>query len=106
MKKILFLLLLFWFGKTYGQSAVSQNTKTDKVIMRNINNNVEIEFRQNKKTNLLVLLTDATGHTVFLDNRNNFSGNYKQKFEVAKKGEYFLKVIDDSGQFSKQFTIK
>src|SRR5258708_6879394 len=106
MKKILSLSILFWFGTTYSQSAASQIINAENVVIHHANNNVEIEFRQNKKTNLLVLLADKTGHTVFLDNRHNFIGIYKQKFVVAKKGEYFLKVIDDEGQISKTFTIK
>lgn len=108
MKKLFLLTLFFYLGRVNAQSTQSIPT-IEKIISNYVNNELEIEFKVNKRTaNLLVLLSDGTGHTVFLDNRFDFAGDYKRTINLGPsgKGKYFLKVLDDTEQIDKALVLE
>ena len=108
MKTLILLSVIFYFGEIKAQLAPPKIASTENIISHYINNDLEIEFAVSKKTaSLLVLLTDGTGHTVLLDDRYDFIGNYKRTITLGGgKGKYFLKVITDEGQTDKTFMIE
>lgn len=108
-----YFILTVIFSATLKLSAQSEPFETKntniKMINDSFNHKVEIEFVADKKIhNLLVLITDSIGHTIFLDNKYNFKGPYKRAvdFKMSGKGKYFLKVIRDEDKYYKQFIIQ
>lgn len=79
-----------------------------KIVNDSINRKVDIEFKAERKVyNLLVLITDSVGHTMFLDNQYNFKGLYKRTVDSKKlsKGKYSLKIIKDEEKYQKKFIV-
>lgn len=71
-------------------------------------NKVNIEFSAKQEIyNLLVLITDEHGKTIFLDNRYHFTGNYNKSidFKSYDKGVYLVKIISDHENVTKKIDI-
>jgi hypothetical protein len=92
------------------QTAITSKIKKDvKVESDDLNKKVNIEFgTENEVYNLLVLITDSSGQTVFLDNRYHFKGDYKHTvdFKDYHKGEYSVKIIGDEEKIDKKIDVK
>ena len=88
------------------QTVPSKSTGSDLKIMNDsINHKVDIEFTVDKEiSNLLVLVSDSLGNTLFLDNQYRFKGNYKHTLDFKERGKkwYSLKIIKDEEQISKK----
>lgn len=94
MKKILFFIPCFYFANARAQ--------VTQVICKNADKKIEVTFNTSQTANLLVLIADSTGHTVFLDNRQNYNGNYKGVLNTkSNKGTYHLKIISDAIRIDK-----
>lgn len=79
-----------------------------KVEVDSIHRKVNVEFSADKPIyNLLVLMTDSSGNTVFLDNQYQFKGKYRHNIDFApgKKEKYFLQIIRDNDRFIKEIII-
>ena len=101
------IIVLIGFSTTViAQIAAPQLIASDlKIVNDSINHKVDIEFTSDKEiSNLLILITDSLGNTMFLDNQYRFKGYYKQIVDLkeAKKGNYFLKIIKDDEQINKK----
>jgi hypothetical protein len=73
------------------------------------NRSVQIEFAVDKNVrNVLVLLVDGSGNTVFLDSQYNFKGIYKRTIDLSKspKGNYYLKIMNDDEVMNKKLDIE
>lgn len=71
--------------------------------------NIQINYQpQGVVYNLLVQVSDSNGHTIFLDNRYKFSGNYLKSFDMKnqKKGVYFVQIIGDDKHINKKIELK
>jgi hypothetical protein len=80
-----------------------------KIINNHQANKVNITFQSEKEIyNLLVLITDSLGQTIFLDNRYRFKGDYNHNvdFKEYKKGEYTVKIIGDEEKFTKKIDVR
>jgi hypothetical protein len=104
---LLFLILFFSPALAIAQS--EKDATEIRIAKISGNKKVSIEFNNEKEIyNLLVLITDSTGRTVFLDNRYRFKGNYKNTvdFQGEKNGNYKLKVILDEKHMDKNLRIE
>lgn len=79
-----------------------------KVDVDSIHHKVKVEFSAGKPVyNLLVLVTDSSGNTVFLDNQYQFKGEYRRDIDInaGKKQKYVLQIIRDDDRFTKEIII-
>jgi len=109
MKKLFLFIVLLFYGQLNAQVVTAKIASIDKVSYYCTNNKVEIKFTSTKNTpNLLVLIVDSTGHTLFLDNQFNFKGDYKRMVDLSSngKGKYYLKITDGESRINKQFSIE
>ncbi len=92
------------------QVPITKNTKINyDVILDTANAKIDIKFNpQNPILNLLIVVSDSAGKTLFLDNQYRFSGAYKHTVDLNKygKGVYFLNITNDSERFYQKLTIK
>jgi hypothetical protein len=66
---------------------------------------IDIQFEaETEISNLLIIVSDKKGETVFLDNQYRFKGEYKRSIDMKEygKGEFSLKVIRDENSFNQQ----
>lgn len=58
--------------------------------------------------NLLVLVTDSAGRTLFLDNKYRFTGPYQERCNLAAsgKGTYHLSIILDEKKDTREIIVK
>lgn len=111
--KEFFLITLLFFSLTFtlnAQTELSPATNSDiKIVTDNIHRKVDIEFNSDKEiSNLLVMISDSLGRTVFLDDQYRFKGKYKQSVELKEegKGNYFVQIIKDNERFKKSIKIE
>jgi hypothetical protein len=67
--------------------------------------NIDFEIVQ-PVYNLLVIVHDSTGKTIFLENRYRFTGKYQREVELINKGTFFLQIVRDEERFNKTVMIK
>ncbi|MES2567928.1 MAG: hypothetical protein V4565_13730 [Bacteroidota bacterium] len=70
---------------------------------------LNVEFDNEKQVdNLLVILTDSTGKTVFLENLYRFKGFYKKNIDLPYKGRgnVSLHIIKDEEKIIKKISLK
>lgn len=81
------------------QTVSSKSSGNDiKIVNDLINHKVDIQFKADEEIlNLLVLVSDSLGHTIFLDNQYRFKGNYIHSVDLKEvlKGRCFLKISRD-----------
>ena len=73
------------------------------------NKEVHIEFNSDTTLdNVLILVVDESGNTVFLDNQKNFKGIYKCFVDMSTyaKGNYFVNIKSESEQKQAKLTIR
>ena len=96
--------------KSNAQTVSSPKNIDDvEVVNDKLNNKMNIEFSANKEIyNLLVLITDSIGQTVFLDNRYRFKGDYKHSidFKEYNRGQYLVQIIGDNQKINKKIDVK
>ncbi|MCW3075674.1 MAG: hypothetical protein JWO32_283 [Bacteroidetes bacterium] len=80
-----------------------------KVECEKFSNRVDIEFSALKEiSNLLVLITDSLGQTIFLDNQYRFKGNYKIHADLSNnlKGKYTVRIIGDEQKIDRKIDVQ
>ncbi|MGZ3865564.1 MAG: hypothetical protein ACXVC6_13490 [Bacteroidia bacterium] len=103
MKKICFLMPFIYHISCKAQAG----TQISQLSCTSANKKIEINFIAKPSANLLVLIADSTGHTVFLDNRYNFKGNYKGVLKTGNdKAKYHIKIISDAERIDKKVPVE
>jgi len=106
MKALLLLLGFVYFPSLYAQN--------DNIILAKSNlqqvapYQVKIEFTVRKETpHLLIVVSDISGRTLFLENRYHFKGNYTSTLDLKKagKGSYHLLIDTDTEKIKKDFLV-
>jgi hypothetical protein len=104
------LIILLLPVITTAQANKIQLSPSDvKTIVNSSSQEVTIELNVQETTeNLLILITDATGQTVFLENLHRFRGLYKKNVDLkgTKKGKYLLKVAKDDEKVIKNIFVQ
>ncbi|MGZ3861570.1 MAG: hypothetical protein ACXVPN_01205 [Bacteroidia bacterium] len=81
---------------------IHANAQITNVACKNANKKIEVSFYTAPTSNLLVLIADSSGHTVFMDNRINYNGNYTGVLNTKNnKEKYHLKVISEAVRFDR-----
>jgi predicted RNA-binding protein len=73
------------------------------------NKEVVIEFDTDQiLENVLILIVDGEGNTLFLDNQKNFKGIYKCSVDMSMytKGNYFVNIKSEGEQKQAKLTIR
>lgn len=112
--RILFCLIIMAIFSTtinlHAQTVQSLIAASDvRIVNDSINQKVHVELKANNEIlNLLVLISNSSGQTIFLDNRYHFKGDYKHSVDLtgSGKGRYFLKIIGDEKHFDKSMSIE
>lgn len=109
--KSLYILCLVIGQQTLsGQTAGARKINDDvKLQCNKLSNNVSIEFSaRNEILNLLVIVTDSIGNTIFLENQYRFKGNYKRliNFTSHPKGKYQVKIIGDEQKINRKLDVQ
>jgi hypothetical protein len=104
-----FLLLFIAF--TLLSEAQAGFVKADGIIIESdsIHQTVSIAFTAaDVVDNLLVIVVAPDGHTVFLDNKYRFSGNYKTSVDMKnqRKGIYSIEITEDNTRIDKTIEIR
>lgn len=92
----IFLFLISFQQKAQNSSKTNFNDQLKVNVLQD--RSVQIEFTADENiSNVLVLLVDNSGNTIFLENHNNFKGIYKRTVDLSKsaKGDYYLKITND-----------
>jgi len=80
------------------------NIKYNVTILAN--KTVEIQFNAPQNIyNVLVVIRDDSGNTVFLENQYNFKGPYKRTVHLSATGVYYLKIVNDDDIMNKKLII-
>jgi hypothetical protein len=110
LKKWLLLVILSFLYANGKLSAQSQEDRASGLsITHQGKKKIKIDLENDKVIyNLLVIISDSTGRTIFLDNQYRFKGNYSNTIdlETEKKGNYFLKIIKDEKRIEKNLRIE
>jgi len=110
--KIRLCVFIFLFFAAFDQSAQnSSKTKTPDKYKVNViaDRVVNLEFTADKAIgNLLVVLSDNFGNTLFMDCQYNFKGLYKRTMDLSSygKGDYHLKIVTDEEEVNKKLNIQ
>jgi hypothetical protein len=70
---------------------------------------IAIEFdTQQPVGNILILVVDSAGHTIFMDSQNNFKGTYKCSIDMKRyaNGDYMVKIKSDGDVVDKTLSFK
>ena len=101
-----FILLTTCLTTIIAQTVQPISTSSDlKIVNDSIGHKVAIEFTADREiSNLLVLIADSLGNTLFLDNKYRFKGIYKHSLDFKERGKdwYSLKIIKDEEQINKK----
>jgi hypothetical protein len=107
------ILLFFLCLKPFCAEAQSNNTITSdnkiRVTATADNQKIHLQFKADTETgNLLVIVTDKTGETIFIDNHSHFKGEYERDIDLAEtiKGEYSICVRNDESIYNEQILIR
>lgn len=110
IKTLFGVLLLLCVSKINAQEISTGSMPTGFHVMADdLNHKIDIEFRSDSIIyDLIILVTDNIGHTIFLDNKRAFRGNYKHSvdLQMAEKGNYSVKILKDSERIEKKLTLK
>jgi|ERR1051326_2915287 hypothetical protein len=97
-------LFVLFTSVSFAQSA----GKGAKIEKDSVLKEIRVEFNADKEiATVLVLITDSTGKTLFLDNHSRFKGPYKHHFDMAPfgAGNYFVQVIKDEEHVNKKLIL-
>ena len=106
---ILTIILAFVFSyMNQAQNASKQEPKTDYKVSLLEDRSVNIEFDTEKTvSNILIIIVDDFGNTVFLDNQSDFKGTYKCNIDMStySKGDYYVRIKSDTEEAQKKLSI-
>lgn len=108
LKKTFAIVLFFLAFNLNGQTAVKISTEI-KAIPNAVTGKLDVEFKNDTQVdNLLVIVTDSLGQTIFLENLYRFNGLYKKSIELSNrgKGSFTLHVIKDEERINKKLSLK
>jgi hypothetical protein len=92
------------------QSGVQKLKDDDVTLLIDENHRtVDLRFKATEEINdLLILVSNEQGETVFMDNKDHFKGEYKNTIDLNSfaKGEYSIKVKTDKNELNKEFVIE
>jgi hypothetical protein len=100
-------VFLFVTENSYAQATDALNNVT--IQSNNSGHKLDINFNAGQVVqNLLVIVSDSLGETVFLDNQYRFKGNYIKSVDLSNspKGEYSVKVISDNEKINKKIKMQ
>jgi hypothetical protein len=103
MKKVLVSFFVLLASHFYSQ------VNTDVKIKEIASKKISVEFTCSSETHaVVVMVSDSSGTTLFMDNRFRFKGPYKWDVDLKKqpRGSYTLDVIRDDNKYSTTFTLK
>lgn len=110
-RKIFYLIFtLFFTTNLTAQTTAAGKVQTNyDIIVDSLNYKLFVNL--NLETviyNLLVVVADSSGHTLFLDNKYRFNGLYNHQFDLSMsgKGVYYLSITIDEERINKKITIK
>lgn len=89
----------------------SQEAKPKEKYRVNVldDRSINIEFDTEKPiANVLILVVDSAGNTIFMDNQSNFKGSYKCNIDMKlyNKGTYDVKIKSDGEEIDKKLSLK
>lgn len=103
---LLFSFSLLTFHISTAQNTASTSRAPEPVYMTNpvqvsVDNDAPVE-------NLLVVISDSTGQTIFLDNRFHLVGPYVRSIDLSRsgRGPYSLCIAKDEQRSFTRFYIK
>jgi hypothetical protein len=104
-------LLFIFLVTTENLYAQATSDALSNVTIQNNNeaHKLDINFNAGQVIqNLLVIVSDSLGETVFLDNQYRFKGNYVKSVDLSNspKGEYSVKVISDDEKINKKIRMQ
>ncbi len=104
-------ILLLPFSLLTFQIATAQNTANQQPGQQIIylTNPVQVSVDNDAAVeNLLVVISDSTGQTIFLDNRFHLVGPYLRSVDLSRsgKGPYSLSIAKDDQRSLTRFYIK
>jgi len=70
------------------------------------NKKVNVEFKVDTEQDLLVIVTDSSGITIFLENQFRFKGVYKKSIDLPGRGKFNLNVIKENEKINKSLFLK
>lgn len=67
---------------------------------------ITLEFDADKKIyNVLVVVSDSLGTTLFMDNQYRFEGHYKSDIDLRKPGNYSVDITCDDRHFTQKVKV-
>jgi hypothetical protein len=109
LRKMLFVGMMTLTGCVIAQTNYSNLPTQVNTIHDKSRGKLDLEFKNDKLVdNLLVILTDSAGQTVFLENLYRYQGIYKKNIELPYKGKGFvtLHINKDDERIIKKLTLK
>jgi hypothetical protein len=107
MKKLFTILGMIGFTLVNAQTMSHKPSYINSLTNNLDGNKVQISFSAPQTINtLLVIIVDSMGHSVFLDAKLNFSGNYDKIVDLKTKGKYNLMINNDSERIRKKLVIE
>jgi len=91
------------------------NTKDHKLVTEYLetypnpgNGRFTLNFNLEKRGELKIRITDASGREVFSETRSNFSGDYSKQVDISKegKGAYLLTITQDGQSVTKKIVVE
>jgi hypothetical protein len=97
-------------GSLEAQTIAAKNKPSEVSIVADpIRQKIKIEVNQGAEiSNLLVLVIDETGNTVYMDDKSHYKGIYKNEVDLGKKGKgmYALKIIADHEEINQKVVLR
>lgn len=107
-KKTLAIVLFFLTFNLKAQTSVKVPTEI-KAVSNSATGKLDVEFKNDiEVNNLLVIVTDSLGNTIFLENLYRFNGPYKKSIELTDKGKgsFTLHIIKDEERINRKLSLK
>jgi hypothetical protein len=103
-------LSLMFAGTMEAQAIPAKNKASEVSIVADpIKQKIKIEVNQGAEIcNILVLVVDETGKTIYMDDRSHHKGIYKNEVDLGKKGKgmYALKIIADHEEINQKVVLR
>jgi hypothetical protein len=107
MKRLFTILGIICFAVAGAQTMAYKPSYINSLTNNLSGNKVEISFTAPQTINtLLVIIVDSLGHSVFLDAKVNFIGNYNKVVDLKTKGNYNLMINNDNERIRKRLVIE
>lgn len=108
---VLIILFALTGGSGFAQNGMARDDNgAEEVLIKtdSLTRKIEIQFECDQPVNnLLVMVNDSIGQTVFLETKYGFQGAYKHtvNLQPSGKGRYYLKIIKDEIRISRVIDI-